>query len=73
LAILAIFGLFGQIWPFWDFFAVPGEGFYINPSRRGPAVPKKGLFRALPGRPAGVAGAGLRAGHEVLDIAVVGE
>jgi len=26
-------------WPFWPLLATPREGFYINPSRRGPAVP----------------------------------
>jgi len=53
---MGIFGLFSRFWPFWPFSAVldllgtlPRGGFYINPSRRGPAVPKKAFSGPSPG------------------------
>jgi len=53
-------GIFSRFWPFWPFwpnlalFLNPGEsrrgGFYINPSRRGPAVSKRGVPGGLAGK-----------------------
>jgi len=59
-------GHFGHFWlkcpflgilpilpPFCPFWANPGafqKGFYINPSRRGPAVPQNGVLRGIPGK-----------------------
>jgi len=55
MAFLGIFGDFGHFCPFLGFSAVPGEGFYINPSRRGPRSPFLAVLeswaRGGPGRP----------------------
>jgi len=53
-------GFFGYFWPFWPFwpnlalFPDPREsprgGFYINPSRRPPRNPEKGVLGGFPGK-----------------------
>jgi len=38
-----LLGLFAQKWAFWALLGPAARGFYINPSRRGPAVPRGGV------------------------------
>jgi len=54
---MGYFSDFSRFWPFWPKIALfPGSrdpargGFYINPSRRGPAVRKRAFSRGSPGR-----------------------
>jgi len=48
---MAIFGLFRPFCPFWAILAPFSEGFYINPSRRGPRNPFFGVLAGDPGKP----------------------
>jgi len=62
---MAIFGHFPEKGSKIRDFPDPGRGFYINPSRRGPAVPGEGFLDplarpgvgpGLPGAPGGLSG-----------------